>query len=213
VYEYYAATEGGGVYIDSHEWLRKPGSVGRPWENTVAIINEDGMPCQPGEVGTVYFVAPERGRFVYFKAPEKTESAYRDNLFTLGDLGYVDDDGFLFLTGRSAELIISGGVNIYPAEIDAVLLEHPAVADAATVGVPNSEWGEEVKAVVELRAGYRPSTELAAELLEHTRERLARFKCPRSVDFVDVLPRSDAGKVLRKQLRDRYWPAGERNAS
>jgi long-chain acyl-CoA synthetase len=205
IFEYYAATEGGGVYIDSHEWLAKPGSVGRPWENTVAVLDDEGAPCATGEVGTVFFVAPEKGRFEYFKAPEKTASAYRDNLFTLGDLGYLDADGYLFLTGRSAEVIISGGVNIYPAEVDAVLLEHEAVADAATVGVPNREWGEEVKAVVELHRDRQPTDELAAELLAHVRDRLAHFKCPRSVDFVDVLPRSDAGKVLRRQIRDRYW--------
>jgi long-chain acyl-CoA synthetase len=156
-------------------------------------------------VGTVWFRAPERGRFEYFKAPDKTASAYRDDLFTLGDMGYLDDDGYLFLTGRSAEVIISGGVNIYPAEVDAALLEHPAVADAATVGVPNAEWGEEVKAVVELRSDVEPSPALAAELIEHCRARLAHYKCPRSIDFVDRVPRSEAGKVYRRQVRDRYW--------
>jgi long-chain acyl-CoA synthetase len=205
VYEYYAATEGGGVYIEPEEWLRKPGSVGRPWEGSVAVLNEDGESCATDEVGTVYFRAPDENRFVYYKAEDKTRSAYRDDLFTLGDLGYIDRDGYLFLTGRSAELIISGGVNIYPAEVDAVLLEHPLVADAATVGVPNDEWGEEVKAVVQLEPHTQASDELADELLGHCRARLAHFKCPRSVDFVDSLPRSDAGKIYRSRIREWYW--------
>src|SRR3954467_6776961 len=119
-------------------------------------------------------------------------------------MGYLDEDGYLFLTDRTANLIISGGVNIYPAEVDAVLLEHPAVADVATIGVPNDEWGEEVKAVVELRAGTEPSAELASELVAFCRGRLAHYKCPRSVDFVDTLPRQDNGKIYKRLLRDRY---------
>ena len=119
-------------------------------------------------------------------------------------MGYKDDDGFLYLTDRSANLIISGGVNIYPAEVDAVLLTHPAVGDAATIGVPHPEWGEEVKAVVEVQPGVAPGDELAVELIEHCRARLAHFKCPRSVDFVDELPRQDNGKIYKRLLRDRY---------
>jgi len=122
-------------------------------------------------------------------------------------MGYMDADGFLFLTDRTANLIISGGVNIYPAEVDAVLLEHPAVGDAATIGVPNPEWGEEVKAVVELQPGVEPSDELAKELLEFCRGKLSSFKCPRSVDFVDALPRQDNGKIYKRLLRDRYRDA------
>jgi long-chain acyl-CoA synthetase len=118
----------------------------------------------------------------------------------------MDEDEYLFLTGRSAELIISGGVNIYPAEVDAVLLEHPAVCDVATIGVPNDEWGEEVKAVVEVRDGFAADDTLATELLAFCRERLAHFKCPRSVDFADELPRFETGKIYRRLVRDRYWP-------
>ena len=117
----------------------------------------------------------------------------------------MDEDGYLFLSGRTAELIISGGVNIYPAEIDAVLLEHPAVEDVACVGVPDDEWGEAVKAVVELRPGFDASDELASELIEFTRARLAHFKCPRSIDFTDDLPRFETGKIYRRLVRDRYW--------
>jgi long-chain acyl-CoA synthetase len=205
IYEYYAATEGGGVFITPEEWLAKPGSVGRPADGSLVVIRDDGTEAAAHDVGTVYFKAPERGRFEYFNAPEKTGGAYRGDHFTLGDLGYLDADGYLFLTGRSAELIISGGVNVYPAEIDAVLLTHPAVADVATVGVPNPEWGEEVKAVVQVAPGFTPGSDLARELLDHCHARLARFKCPRTIDFDDALPRHDTGKIYRRLVRDRYW--------
>jgi long-chain acyl-CoA synthetase len=141
------------------------------------------------------------GRFEYFGDEDKTSSSYRGDHFTLGDIGRVDDDGFLFLTDRSANLIISGGVNIYPAEVDAVLLGHPAVADVATIGVPDEEWGEIVLAVVEPRPGAE-ATE--PELIEWCRARLAAFKCPRAVDFVEHLPRDDNGKLYKRRLRDHY---------
>lgn len=206
VHEYYAATEGGTVSISAAEWLEKPGSVGKPAAQAVEIRDPDGQPCGPGETGTVFFERPEAGSFEYFKDPAKTATTYDGSgrWFTLGDQGYLDGDGYLFLTGRTAEVIISGGVNIYPAEVDAVLLMHDAVADAAAVGVPHDEWGEEVKAVVELRPGRDPSDELAQDLIAFCRDRLAHFKCPRSVDFVGELPRSPAGKVLRTQVRDGY---------
>jgi len=206
LFEYYAATEGGGTFITGDEWLRKPGSVGRRLDHQpVEILDDAGNHLPPGQVGTVYFAAPSIGRFEYFHAPEKTAAAYRGDAFTMGDLGYFDEDGFLFLTGRSAEVIISGGVNVYPAEIDAVLLEHPAVSDVATVGVPNEEWGEEVKAVVQLKAEFTASPTLISELLAHARARLAAFKCPRSIDFTDDLPRLPTGKIVRRLVRDRYW--------
>jgi len=206
--EYYAATEGGGTYITSKEWLNKPGSVGKATPGAVVEIRDDeGNVTAPGDIGTVWFQRSAIEPFEYHKDAAKTASVHRGNFFTLGDMGYVDEDGYVFLTGRSAELIISGGVNIYPAEIDAVLLEHPAVADVASVGIPNDEWGEEVKAVVELRDGYEASADLERELVAFCRERLAHFKCPHTVDFVDDLPRFETGKIYRRLVRDRYWPS------
>jgi long-chain acyl-CoA synthetase len=211
LWEYYAATEGGGTFISPEEWLRKPGSVGRPVPGQVIDIrDEDGRRLETGGVGNVYFKAPEVGRFEYFKDPEKTASAYDGDFFTLKDIGYVDEDGYLFLTGRTAEVIISGGVNIYPAEVDAALLMHPAVSDCAVVGVPDGDWGEAVKGVVLLNAGREPSEALADELIQHCRARLAHFKCPRSIDFVDDLPRHDTGKIYRRLVRDRYWSGRDR---
>ncbi|MEY2478600.1 MAG: long-chain acyl-CoA synthetase [Actinomycetota bacterium] len=204
LFEYYAATEGLGTFVDSTAWLARPGTVGRPVGDAVVVRDDDGAPTAPGEVGTVFLKAPPTGRFEYFKAAEKTASAYSDDYFTLGDMGYVDEDGWLFLTDRTANLIISGGVNVYPAEIDAVLLTHPAVGDAATIGVPHAEWGEEVKAVIELKRDVAPSPELAAELLALCRRELAGYKCPRTVDFVDHLPREDNGKIYKRKLRDQY---------
>jgi long-chain acyl-CoA synthetase len=205
VYEYYAATEGGGTFVGPEEWLKKPGTVGRPFHPELLNIQDaEGNVLGPNEIGTVYMRAPASGRFRYYKDDDKTASSYRGDYFTLGDHGYLDDDGYLFLTGRSAELIISGGVNIYPAEVDAVLLTHPAVGDAGTIGIPNDEWGEEVKAVIELKEGIEPTPELAAEIKEFCRDKLASFKLPRSSDFVDELPRHDNGKLYRRKLREMY---------
>ncbi len=205
--EYYAATEGGGTYVRSAEWLERPGTVGKAGVGQQVVVRDaDGNEVAPGTVGMVWLRRSQDEPFEYHGDPEKTANTYDGDFFTLGDMGWMDEDGYLFLSGRTAELIISGGVNIYPAEIDAVLLEHPAVADVACVGVPDEEWGEAVKAVVELRDGFDPSDDLADELIEFTRERLARFKCPRSVDFVDDLPRFETGKIYRRLVRDRYWP-------
>jgi long-chain acyl-CoA synthetase len=207
VWEYYAATEGGGGFIvGSEEWLTKPGTVGRPgpdFDNK--ILDDDGDEVAPGAVGTIYMRAPSRGRFEYYKDANKTDGSYEGDYFTLGDLGYFDDDGYLFLTGRSAELIISGGVNIYPQEVDNELLKHAAVLDVCTIGIPNDEWGEEVRSVVQLRPEHEPSEGLAAELIEWARERLPGFKCPRQIDFAEDLPRTQAGKIQRRLVREPYW--------
>lgn len=207
IWEYYAATEGGGGFlVGSEEWLTKPGTVGCPGpEFDNKILNDDGNSVAVGEVGTIYMRAPDTGKFEYFKDTEKTSDSYRGDYFTLGDMGYFDEDGYLFLTGRSAELIISGGVNIYPQEVDSELLKHPAVLDVCTIGVPNDEWGEEVKSVVQLQADITPEPALTDALLEWVRARLAHFKCPRTIDYVHELPRSAAGKIQRRVVRTPYW--------
>jgi long-chain acyl-CoA synthetase len=205
VWEYYAATEGAGTLVGPEEWLRKPGTVGRvdPPDH-VRILDGDGAEVAVGEIGTVYLKAPDAAsaRFEYYKAPDKTDGAYQGQHFTLGDVGYVDGDGYLFLTDRSAHLIITGGVNVYPAEIEGVLLGHPAVGDVGVVGLPDQEWGEIVVAVVELQPGSTGADDLAAELIEWCRDRIAHYKCPRRVEFVEALPRHDNGKLYKHQLRE-----------
>ncbi len=209
LYEYYAASEGGGnFFITSEEWLRKPGSVGRLDPAFGArIVNETGEDAPVGEVGAIYFPHSPIAPFEYFNDRSKTAAAELPGgaHFTVGDMGYVDEDGYLFLTGRTAECIISGGVNIYPQEIDNELVRHPAVRETCTIGAPNDEWGEEVKAVVALHPGYHPTPEMAKELLDFIRPSLAGYKMPRSVDFADDIPRSEAGKVQRRQVRAPYW--------
>ena len=207
VFEYYAATEGGGGYfIDSATWLSKPGSVGRaPQPENTRVLDDDGNEVPQGQVGFLYFRAPEVGRFEYFKSQDKTDQSYRGEWFTLGDMGYLDEENFLYLTGRSAETIISGGVNIYPQEIDNELLKHPAVQDVCTVGVPNEEWGEEVRSVVQLNAGVAPSAELAQDIVDFARARLPAFTAPRAVDFQAELPRMPSGKIQRRLVREPYW--------
>jgi long-chain acyl-CoA synthetase len=214
VVEYYAATEGTATWVDSAQWLSRPGTVGKVVPpDLVKIVDPFGEALGAGEVGLVAIKAPEAGRFEYFKDAEKTASTYLGDYFALGDVGYLDEDGYLYLTDRSANLIISGGVNIYPAEVDAVLLEHPSVGDAATIGVPDDEWGETVLAVVEPAAGVVGDDALAGELIEFCRERLARFKCPRNVEFLEELPRQDNGKIYKRLLRDRYRARVEGPAS
>ena len=204
--EYYGSSEGGGTYVRSQDWLRRPGTVGLPWPGSrIRILDDDGRDRPPNEPGTVYIKMPGF-QFRYHNDDEKTRANTRDGCFTVGDIGYLDDEGYLFLSGRTAELIISGGVNIYPAEIEARLLTHPAVADVGVIGVPNPEWGEEVVAVVQPRDGIAATTDLSRELIEYCRAELAGFKVPRSVVFREQLPRTDAGKLLKHLLRDELRP-------
>jgi long-chain acyl-CoA synthetase len=205
--EYYAGSEGGaGFLIDSHEWLKKPGSVGkRPVLLGVRILDEAKKDLPNGKTGAIYMQLPPGGGFTYYKDAAKTNAARVDDYFTMGDFGYFDEDDYLFLTGRSAETIVSGGVNIYPQEIDNHLIKHEAVADSATVGVPDDEWGEQVRAVILLKAGYAPSDALADEILAFGRASLPSFKVPRGLDFVSELPRSEAGKIQRHKVRAPYW--------
>ena len=206
LYEYYAATEGGGCFIQPKEWLDKPGSVGRANEGTeVKILDDNFKEVEIGEEGTIYFSAPSKGRFEYYKAEEKTSGAYWGDYFTMGDIGYCDKDGYHFLTGRSADTIISGGTNIYPQEIDNVLLMHEKVAEVCCVGVPNKEWGEEIKAVINLEVGA-DQDEVLKELVAMSEERLSGFKKPKSYEFwKEELPRLPTGKIQRNLVKKRFW--------
>ena len=203
--EYYAGTEGGGCTITGEEWLRKPGSVGRPWKTTtLKILDDDGNEVPVGEVGNVY-LQMHGSRFEYHEDAEKTAKTYVGELFTMGDIGYVDSDGYLFLRDRKNDMIISGGVNIYPAEIESEMTRHEAVRDAAVFGIPHPDWGEEVKAVIELAEGFAESEELKAQILADLSERLAKYKMPRSIDVVDALPRQANGKLMKRTLKEPYW--------
>jgi long-chain acyl-CoA synthetase len=207
ILEYYAATEGGGTTITAQEWLRKPGSVGLPWPGSVVkVLDEHGQELPPGEPGLVY-LRMGTSDFSYHRDEQKTKAARVGNLFTLGDVGHLDEDGYLFLHDRKSDMIIVNGVNVYPAEIEGELAAHPKVADVAVFGVPHPESGEEIKAVVQPVDGVEPGDELTAELLEFARGRLARFKLPRSVDYVDALPRDPNGKLYKRRLRAQYVPA------
>jgi len=215
IYEYYSASEGGGTLVTPEEWLDRPGTVGRPWpQSEIRVLDDAGQPLGPGQVGTVY-IRMAGSSFAYHKDKKKTDASRHGEFFTVGDAGYLDEAGYLFLCDRKADMIISGGVNIYPAEIESVLLTHPQVADVAVFGIPDDDWGESVKAVVELQPGTAdpPSPELltlADELRAFCRERLAAYKCPRSFDFTTALPRDPSGKLYKRKLRDPYWAGRSR---
>ncbi|WP_114951638.1 acyl-CoA synthetase [Sphingosinicella terrae] len=212
IHEYYGGSESVGMCaITPEEWRRKPGSVGRASRGRIHILDEEGGELPPKRIGLVYFEGGSR--FEYHKDEAKTaRSVTREGWGTFGDIGYVDEDGYLFLTDRRDHVINSGGVNIYPQEAENVLASHPAVADVAVFGIPHTEYGEEVKAVVQPADPDSAGPELEAELIEHCRSRLASNKCPRSIDFEAELPREPTGKLLKRLIKARYWPArGEPN--
>jgi fatty-acyl-CoA synthase len=207
LHEYYGGTELNGLtYCDSDQWLAHPGTVGQPVLGTLHICDEDGNELPPGESGLVYFELPEMS-FEYFKDRDKTRSAQHPqhaNWSALGDVGHLDEDGFLYLTDRATFMIISGGVNIYPQEIEDALIQHPDVLDVAVIGVPDEDMGEAVKAVVQ-PVEDADTERLPDAVLAYAREHLAGYKVPRSVDLVDELPRLPTGKLYKRLLRDRYW--------
>jgi long-chain acyl-CoA synthetase len=205
IYEFYAATEGGGTLVRPEEWLERPGTVGRPWPGAeIAVLDDDGRPCPPGHPGSVW-IRSSVGEFEYHQDRAKTDAGRHDGFFTVGDIGYLDEDGWLFLNDRRDDVIVSGGVNIYPAEVEAALLSHPAVADACVFGVPDDEWSEAVAAAVEITRGIVVDDRLAGELIDWCQARLAPFKRPRTIDFHPELPRQDTGKLARRVLRDPHW--------
>ncbi|PRZ36600.1 fatty-acyl-CoA synthase [Antricoccus suffuscus] len=207
LWEYYAGSESNGsTLINSEQWLQKPGSVGKAAAGELHVCDQDGNELPTGEVGKVYF-EQEVVEFEYFNDPEKTAASRHpahDNWSAIGDLGYVDEDGFLFLAERQSFVIISGGVNIYPQEIEDALVLHPSVYDAAIIGVPNPDFGEEVKAVIQLEAGVPPTDETREALMEHLRAHVASFKLPRSIDFIDDLPRTPTGKLRKHEIRKSF---------
>ena len=205
IYEYYAGTEGNGFCsIDSAEWLLHKGSVGKPLVGKVHIVDDDGVELATGEAGTIFFEGG--GTFEYHNDPEKTKSSRNDKGWsTLGDIGYLDRDGYLYLTDRKANMIISGGVNIYPQEAENLLATHPKVDDVAVFGVPNEDFGEEVKAVVQPVDINEAGPALEAELIGFCRAHLSAIKCPRTIDFDAELPRHPTGKLYKRLIKDRYW--------
>jgi long-chain acyl-CoA synthetase len=205
IWEYYAATEGGGTIASPQDWLAHPGTVGKKWPiSELLIVDDDGNELPAGSHGTIY-MKMAGVEFEYKGDKEKTAKSRLKDYFTVGDIGYLTEDGFLFLSDRKADMIISGGANIYPAEIENEIILHPKVADVAVFGIPDEDWGEQIKAVVEPAAGVQPGPDLAKEILDYLDGRLARMKHPKSIDFVDALPREPNGKLLKRKLRDPYW--------
>jgi acyl-CoA synthetase (AMP-forming)/AMP-acid ligase II len=210
IYEYYAGSEGNGFcQLNSEEWLAHKGSVGTALTGILHICDEEGEEVPVGESGSIFFEQPEEAPgFEYYNDPKKTaESRHpvHKNWTTLGDVGKLDEDGYLYLTDRKAFMIISGGVNIYPQETENLLITHPRVADVAVIGVPNEDFGEEVKAVVQPANWNDAGPALEEELIAFCKENLSAIKCPRSVDFDQELPRHPTGKLYKRLVRDRYW--------
>jgi long-chain acyl-CoA synthetase len=211
IVEYWGASEGGVVtLVGAREWLEHPGTVGKAVPTyEVFAVDDEGRRLPPGETGALYCRNTVSTKvFEYHNDPDKTASVFLEpGVYTIGDVGRVDEDGYVYLSDRASHMIISGGVNIYPAEIEQVLVDHPAVSDVAVFGIPDEEWGEQVKAAVELREGFVASAELASDLQAFARERLAAYKVPRSIDFEAELPRYPTGKLYTRVLKDKYWSA------
>jgi long-chain acyl-CoA synthetase len=211
VMEYYAATEGGGTIVTPQEWLERPGTVGKAWAGAEIRVRDDeaGKWLGPNEEGTVY-MALAQANFEYKGDEKKTEDNRTDGYFTVGDWGYLDDEGYLFLKDRKSDMIISGGVNIYPAEIESVMILHPKIEDVAVFGIPHEDWGEEIKAVVQPVEGAEPGDELTADINAFCEDRLAKFKRPKTIDYEAQLPRDPSGKLYKRKLRDPYWEGRDR---
>jgi long-chain acyl-CoA synthetase len=209
--EYYAASEGGGTLVTAQEWLAKPGTVGKAWPiSEIAIFDDDeNQVTEPNVIGTVYMSMGAAG-FEYHGDKDKTKKNRIGTFFTVGDVGLIDEDGYLFLRDRKIDMIISGGANIYPAEIESVLLSYPKVGDAAVFGIPHDDWGEEVKAVIEPAEGVVGDDALAEEIMAFCAGKLAKFKTPKSIDFTDEMPRDPNGKLYKRKLRDPYWEGVQR---
>jgi long-chain acyl-CoA synthetase len=212
IWEYYGATEGGGTTATPEDWLKYPGTVGSPWPiSELKIVDDDGVPCPAGARGIVWMKMGGQD-FEYKGDKSKTDSSHdADGFFTVGDVGYLNEDGFLFLCDRKSDMIIAGGVNIYPAEIEGEILGHEQVDDVAVFGVPDDDMGEQIKAVVQPIPGVEADDDLRAAIMAHLETRLAKFKWPRTIDFVDELPREPTGKLLKRQLRDPYWEGRDRS--
>ena len=212
IYEYYAATEGGGTLVTPDEWLQFPGTVGKAWPGAeIKIFNDEGKEMPTGEIGTIYMLLSDQTKFEYKGDKAKTEKERLGNYFTVGDVGYLNEEGYLFLSDRKIDMIISGGANIYPAEIESELILHEKVADCTVFGIPHPDWGEEIKAVVQPVEGVEGSDKLTEEILGYLETRIARMKLPRSIDYVDELPRDPNGKLFKRKLRDPYWEGHQRN--
>ena len=211
IWEYYGATEGGGTTATPEDWLKYPGTVGSAWPiSELKITDDDGNVVDPGEPGTVWMKMGGQD-FEYKGDKAKTDEYHdADGFFTVGDIGYLNEDGFLFLCDRKSDMIIAGGVNIYPAEIEGEILAHPQVADVAVFGIPDDDMGEQIKAVVEPAPGVAADDALRASIMSHIEGRLAKYKWPRTIDFVDELPREPTGKLLKRKLRDPYWEGRDR---
>jgi long-chain acyl-CoA synthetase len=208
IWETYGGMEGAATIAKPHRWLEKPGTVGRAIKGMrLAILDDDGNQLPPGQVGHVYL---DNGvGFSYHDDPDLTKSAFKGRRFSLGDIGYLDEDGYLFISDRAKDMIITGGTNVYPVEVEATLLEHPGVQDVAVIGVPDPDWGESVVAIVHARPPAEPGDELAADLASFCRQRLASYKVPRRWEFRNDLPRTEAGKLYKRKIRDEYVAATE----